>query len=311
MRKIISIILTVIMILSSVSAFADGITSEELLSLIEKGTVLDIQNYLLTAGVEEIGVDISEFVENPDIQLAVIDDIYGMRYETIQGFQDALNAAIKNNMSSKTQGSGSSPSGGDSSSSGASGGSSSGGGGGSSSISRPSVTVSYKTYNFSGTVSLPDNEIAEEDIPVTISIQGTDAPETSEVVLLSVSSGSSASGGSSGGGGGGSSSGGGGSTSVGTVVTVQTVDAVIPKGKSSIKYETTWRIAESYNYAYAEAKIESDTYLQYSKSDIVLLDETTKNTLDIELNKPECYISGMFSLGESAEALPDDMNIQL
>jgi len=308
MRKIISIILTVIMILSSVSAFADGITSEELLSLIEKGTVLDIQNYLLTAGVEEIGVDISEFVENPDIQIAVISDIYGVRYETIQDLQDALNAAITNNIDPNSQGGGSSPSGGGSSSSGGGGGSSSGGGGGSSSsISRPAVAVSYKTYNFVGTVSLPNGEIAEEDIPVTISIQGTDTPETSEVMLLSASSGSSASGGSSGGGG----SYGGGSTSVGTVVAVQNVNAVIPKGENSIKYATTWRIAESYSYAYAEAKVESDIYLQYSESDIILLDETTENALDIELNKPECYISGMFSLGESAEALPDDMNIQL
>ena len=37
----------------------------------------------------------------------------------------------------------------------------------------------------------------------------------------------------------------------------------------------------------------------------------TENTLDIELNKSDCYISGTFSLGESAEVLPDDMDIQI
>lgn len=108
------------------------------------------------------------------------------------------------------------------------GGSSSGGGGGEgSSTGRPVATVSYKTYNFAGTISLPDNEAAENDIPVTISICGTDMPESSEALLFSASSSSGTSSG-----GGICLSSGGGSINGGIAVAVQNVNAVYI-GKSS------------------------------------------------------------------------------
>ena len=48
-------------------------------------------------------------------------------------------------------------------------------------------------------------------------------------------------------------------TSAGSVVAVQNVNAVIPKVKIALNMQQHG-IAESYRYAYAEAKIESDTY---------------------------------------------------
>lgn len=289
------------MVLTSLNVSAETMTEDEFLNVVKMGTTQEIQEALIE-NADNLNIDIAAYEKlTENKKLLVIHEISGNEYSSVSMFKSGFDAAIAAVKSSSSSGGSS-----------GGGGSSSSGGGGSTCI--PSVPVSYKTYSFSGTVSLPDNEVAEKDIPVTISIKGTDAPETSEVMLLSASSVSAASGGSSGGGGGSSSGGGGyggGSTSAGSVVAVQNVNAVIPKGKNSIKYATTWRIAESYRYAYAEAKIESDTYLQYSESNIILLDEMTENTLDIELNKSDCYISGTFSLGESAEVLPDDMDIQI
>ena len=82
-------------------------------------------------------------------------------------------------------------------------GSSSGGGGsggGNSSSSSGSVSVSYKDYRFHGTVSLPDNEKAEDDIDITVTVYGSSESDNIPSLMSLEGNDSPSSGGSSGGG---------------------------------------------------------------------------------------------------------------
>ena len=287
MKRIISMILFMTILISSTYVFAGSMTEEAFLQLVTTGSDEEVYN-ALKEYADELGINIALFGQLSESKKEiVIQNVMGEVYDNLSDFQDRFDIEIKRVY--KSSSSGGSSSGGGSSSS--------GGGGGSSSIGQ-TVSVSYKTYSFAGKVSLPNNEVAEADIPVTISIKGRQA---SEVSLLSTSSSRS--------------SGSGGSSSSGStgcsLANNKQIETVIPAGENYITYKTTTIIANSYSYAYAEARIESDVYLQYSESNIILLDETSENVLDVEISKPDCYITGIFTLGEESSVLPDDLDVQL
>lgn len=189
-------------------------------------------------------------------------------------------------------------------------GSSSGGGGsggGNSSSSSGSVSVSYKDYRFHGTVSLPDNEKAEDDIDITVTVYGSSESDNIPSLMSLEGNDSPSSGGSSGGGSSGAWNPG--SSSSGPISIRPGIKLTIPKGKNGVSYSCEWSLPENCAYAYIKAVTESNKYLQTSKSSYVLLDESEINILNVMLEKPDCYISGCFTLGEGSDVLNSDLPV--
>ena len=178
----------------------------------------------------------------------------------------------------------------------ASGGSSGGGGG------IPSITG--KSFRFGGVVSLPNNETADEDMEVTITICVTEETDNtvSEFGLdkLNLCNGGGSSGGWNPGG---SMSG------SGVAYNKSDIKVKILKGENSAAYLAECFLPKKSKYAYIKAVVDNTKYLQTSISEYVLLSDFEKNVINVTLEKPDCSVSGKFTLGNDAETLGADLPI--
>ncbi len=171
-------------------------------------------------------------------------------------------------------------------------GATSSGSSGSGSLYKPGTAITLEKHSVSGKISLPNGEVAKEDILLKLYVKNS---SKDQLKLMSEFS-----------------SGGpgvniGGSSSTNVAVSQSKVEFIIPKGENCINYAFSQYVSSKYACVAGESDCKG--YLLDFESDSFEVLGAKSENINIVLEKPDAYVSGAFVTEEDNKLPDEDMNV--